>query len=93
MSARITWRVLFVSRNSGITVREPMLSCLAHIAIGKRCCVYNLRFVRQRVAQKGGGSTKVSLKQTLDFLPRQVIRQCLFAAERGLDDGALLLLQ
>src|SRR5258708_6386177 len=33
------------------------------------------------------------LKQTLYFLPRQVVRQRLLAAEGGLDDRALLLLQ
>src|SRR6266550_3079928 len=33
------------------------------------------------------------LKQTLNFLPRQVVRQRLLAAEGGLDDGALLLLE
>src|SRR5580765_5293617 len=38
-------------------------------------------------------STIMSLKQTLNFLPGQVVRQRLFAAESGLDDGALLLLE
>src|SRR5581483_2885117 len=33
------------------------------------------------------------LKETLNFLPRQIVRQSLFAAKRGLDDRALLLLQ
>src|SRR5258705_7481904 len=33
------------------------------------------------------------LKQTLNFLPRQVVRQRLLAPEGGLYDGALLLLQ
>src|SRR5437764_2758374 len=33
------------------------------------------------------------LEQTLNFLPRQVVRQRLLAAEGGLDDGALLFLQ
>src|SRR5260221_10504011 len=33
------------------------------------------------------------LKQTLNFLPRQVVRQRLLAAEGGLYDRALLLLQ
>src|SRR5882724_1022766 len=37
--------------------------------------------------------TIMSLKQTLNFLPGQVVRQCLLAAEGGLDDGALLLLE
>src|SRR5438552_16463289 len=33
------------------------------------------------------------LKQTLNFLPRQVVRQRFLAPEGGLYDGALLLLQ
>jgi hypothetical protein len=34
----------------------------------------------------------MSLKQTLNFLPSQVVRQRFLAAEGGLDDRALLLL-
>src|ERR1041385_1729182 len=37
--------------------------------------------------------TRMSLEQTLNFLPRQVVRQRLLAAQGGFDDGALLLLE
>src|SRR5688572_33408513 len=53
-------------------------------------------FGRGSTASPGLGSWaefSSSLEQTLNLLPREVVRQRLLSAESGFDDGALLLLE